>query len=232
MPWSKSCPIPAGSRATSSSVSTISASLSTSPTSPPKIYGKDRVEGVEITPIENGAVMYEKRFRIPCDTVLLSVGLVPENELSRNAGVEINPATNGPWVDSTLMTSVPGIFACGNVLHVHDLVDFVAEESRRAGAFTADWLAGKRPRKELRVKTGANVRYVNPARIDPERDNKLYMRSMVVKNGAALEVKVDGRVVKSVKKPHVQPSEMLSVSLGPQDFAQAGMDAQVEISIV
>ena len=197
-----------------------------------EIYGKDRVEGVEVTPIENGALMFGKSFKIPCDTVLLSVGLVPENELSRNAGVEINPATNGPWVDSTLMTSVPGIFACGNVLHVHDLVDFVAEESRRAGSFAADWLSGKRPRKELRIKTGPNVRYVNPARVDPERENKLYMRSMVVKNGAVLEVKVDGRVVKSVKKPHVQPSEMLTLSLGPQDFAQAGMDAQVEISIV
>jgi len=197
-----------------------------------EIYGQDRVEGVEVTPIENGALMFDKSFKIPCDTVLLSVGLVPENELSKNAGVELNPATNGPWVDSTLMTSVPGIFACGNVLHVHDLVDFVAEESRRAGSFAADWLSGKRPRKELRIKTGPNVRYVNPARVDPERENKLYMRSMVVKNGAVLEVKVDGRVVKSVKKPHVQPSEMLTVSLGPQDFAQAGMDAQVEISIV
>jgi len=197
-----------------------------------EIYGKDRVEGVEVTPIENGALMFDKSFKIPCDTVLLSVGLVPENELSKNAGVELNPATNGPWVDSTLMTSVPGIFACGNVLHVHDLVDFVAEESRRAGSFAADWLSGKRPRKELRIKTGPNVRYVNPARVDPERENKLYMRSMVVKNGAVLEVKVDGRVVKSVKKPHVQPSEMLTLSLGPQDFAQAGMDAQVEISIV
>lgn len=197
-----------------------------------EIYGQDRVEGVEVTPIENGALMFDKSFKIPCDTVLLSVGLVPENELSKNAGVELNPATNGPWVDSTLMTSVPGIFACGNVLHVHDLVDFVAEESCRAGSFAADWLSGKRPRKELRIKTGPNVRYVNPARVDPERKNKLYMRSMVVKNGAVLEVKVDGRVVKSVKKPHVQPSEMLTVSLGPQDFAQAGMDAQVEISIV
>ena len=197
-----------------------------------EIYGKDRVEGVEVTPIENGALMFDKSFKIPCDTVLLSVGLVPENELSRNAGVEINPSTNGPWVDSTLMTSVPGVFACGNVLHVHDLVDFVAEESRRAGSFAADWLSGKRPRRELRIKTGPNVRYVNPARADPERENKLYLRSMVVKNGALLEVKVDGRVVKSVKKPHVQPSEMLTLSLGPQEFAQAGMDAQVEISIV
>jgi thioredoxin reductase len=197
-----------------------------------QIYGKDRVEGVEVTPIENGALMFDKSFKIPCDTVLLSVGLVPENELSRKTGVEINPATNGPWVDSTLMTSVPGIFACGNVLHVHDLVDFVAEESRRAGAFAADWLSGRRPKKELRVRTGPNVRYVAPGRVDPERENKLYLRSLVVKNDASLEVRVDGRVVKSARKPHVQPSEMLAVTLMPQDLAGAGMDALVEISIV
>ncbi len=195
------------------------------------IIGKDRVEAVEVTPIENGAVMFDKSFRIPCDTVLLSVGLVPENELSRKAGVEINPTTNGPWVDSTLMTSVPGIFACGNVLHVHDLVDFVAEESRRAGSFAAAWLAGARPHRELRIKTGPNLRYVNPSRVDPSRENKLYMRSLVVKNAATLEVKIDGRLVKSVRKAHVQPSEMLTLSLGPADFAEAGMDAQVEISI-
>lgn len=196
------------------------------------IIGKDRVEGVEVTPIENGAVMFDKSFRIPCDTVLLSVGLVPENELSRKAGIEINPTTNGPWVDSSLMTNVPGIFACGNVLHVHDLVDFVAEESRRAGSFAAAWLSGQHPRRELRIKTGPNLRYVNPARVDPSRENKLYMRSLVVKNAATLEVKIDGRLVKSVKKPHVQPSEMLTLNLEPADFAEAGMDAQVEISIV
>ncbi|MCE5255281.1 MAG: NAD(P)/FAD-dependent oxidoreductase [Spirochaetaceae bacterium] len=196
------------------------------------IYGVDRVEGVEVTPIENGAMVYGKSFQIPCDTLLLSVGLIPENELSKKAGIELNPATNGPWVDSSLMTSVPGIFACGNVLHVHDLVDFVVEESRRTGSFAADWLSGKRPQKELRVKTGANVRYVNPARVNPDRDNKLYMRSLVVKNDAVLEVKVDNRIVRSIKKQHIQPSEMLSLSLGPQELGGSGIDASVVISIL
>lgn len=196
------------------------------------IRGKDRVESVEITPIENGALMYEKTKTIPCDTVLLSVGLVPENELSRQAGVELNPTTGGPWVDSRLMTSVPGIFACGNVLHVHDLVDYVAEESRRAGACVAEWLSGEAPRREMRVKTGPNVRYVAPSRVDPERRNRIYLRSLVVKNNAVLEVKLDGRVLRSAKKPHVQPSEMLTVDLGPEDFSQAGMDASLEVSIL
>jgi hypothetical protein len=196
-----------------------------------EIYGKDRVEGVEVTPIENGALMFGKSFKIPCDTVLLSVGLVPENELSRNAGVEINPATNGPWVDSRLMTSVPGIFACGNVLHVHDLVDFVVDEARSAGGFAADWLSGSGPARELRLKTGPNVRYLVPGRVDPDRDNKLYFRSLVVKNDAVLEVKVDGKIVRSQKKAHIQPSEMLSLSLGPKDFVGIGQDSTVEVSL-
>jgi pyruvate/2-oxoglutarate dehydrogenase complex dihydrolipoamide dehydrogenase (E3) component len=179
------------------------------------VYGRDRVEGIEVTPIEDGALMTEKNFRIPCDTVLLSVGLVPENELSKEAGVELNPMTGGPVVDSTLMTNLPGVFACGNVLHVHDLVDYVVEEARRAGGHAADWIEGRKPRGELRVKVGANLRYAAPGRLDPERGNKLYMRSLIVKNDAVLEARLDNAVVRSVKKAHVQPSEMLSLVLGP-----------------
>ena len=196
------------------------------------IYGKDRVEGIEVTPIESGALMHEKAFKIACDTVLLSVGLVPENELSRNAGIEIQPTTNGPWVDSMLMTNLPGVFACGNVLHVHDLVDYVVEEARRAGANAAAWLSGYRPSREIRIKTGSNIRYVLPARLNPERENRLYMRSLVVKNDARLEVRLDGNVVRSRKLAHVQPSEMLSLTLGPEDVAAAGRDSVVEIALV
>lgn len=197
-----------------------------------KIYGDFRVEGIEAAPIENGALMLQKAFKIACDTVLLSVGLVPENELSRKAGVEINPMTNGAWVDSYLMTSVPGIFACGNVLHVHDLVDYVVEEAGRAGRFAADWLDGKRPHNEIRVKSGANVRYVAPSRVEPGRENKLYLRSMVVKNDAALEIRLDGELVRSIKKPHIQPSEMLSLTLGPDELARAAPESTLEIALV
>jgi NADPH-dependent 2,4-dienoyl-CoA reductase/sulfur reductase-like enzyme len=206
------------------------------------IYGSGRVEGVEVAPIENGAVVFDKSFRIPCDTVLLSVGLVPENELSRKLGIEINPMTNGPWVDSTLMTSVPGVFACGNVLHVHDLVDYVVEEARRAGAFAADWLAGRRSRMEIRVKPGANVRYTTPSRLDPTRENKIYLRTLIVKNDAVLEVKLNNKVVRTQKKNHIQPSEMISFTLGPAELesltspaaaqaASAAQDSVLEISI-
>ena len=197
------------------------------------IFGRDRVEGIEVAPIENGALMTEKAFKIPCDTVLLSVGLVPENELSRMAGVSINPMTNGPWADSFLMTSVSGVFACGNVLHVHDLVDYVVEEARRAGRFAAAWLGGERPKRELRVKAGPNVRYVAPSRVEPGRDNKLYLRTMIVRNDAVLEARIDGKVLCSIKKNHVQPSEMITLSLGAAELgAIAGTpDATVEISI-
>jgi pyruvate/2-oxoglutarate dehydrogenase complex dihydrolipoamide dehydrogenase (E3) component len=198
-----------------------------------EIYGRDRVEGIEVAPIENGAIMTEKAFRIPSDTVLLSVGLVPENELSRMAGVAINSMTNGPWADSTLMTNLPGVFACGNVLHVHDLVDYVVEEARRAGRFAAAWLDGARPLREVRVKAGPNVRYVAPSRVEAGRDNKIYLRTMIVKNDALLEVKLDGKVLLSVKKNHIQPSEMISLSLGKAELAPVSElpDAAVEISI-
>ncbi|HNP93465.1 MAG TPA: FAD-dependent oxidoreductase [Rectinema sp.] len=196
------------------------------------IYGKDRVEGIEIAPIEAGALMSEKAFRIACDTVLLSVGLVPENELSRDAGIEIHPATNGPWVDSMLMTTMPGVFACGNVLHVHDLVDYVVEEARRAGANAAAWLSGYRAEREIRVKTGSNIRYIMPMRVNPERENRLYMRALVVKNDARLDVRLDGTEVKSRKLAHVQPSEMLSLTLKPEDLAAARRDSTLEIALV
>ena len=195
------------------------------------IFGNDRVEGVEITPMENGVPVPEKSFRIDCDTVLLSVGLVPENELSRAAGVEINGATGGPLVDSSLMTTVDGIFACGNVLHVHDLVDWVSFESRTAGHYAAEWLKGERPTSQIRVKAGSNVRYVNPVRVNPLRENHVSLRSLVVKNDAVLELHLDNRVIRTIRKNHVQPSEMITVNVGPKDFPGAGADSVLEFSI-
>jgi pyruvate/2-oxoglutarate dehydrogenase complex dihydrolipoamide dehydrogenase (E3) component len=198
------------------------------------IFGNDRVEGVEVTPMEQGVLIPEKRFRIDCDTVLLSVGLVPENELSKAAGVELNSATGGPVVDSSLMTSVEGVFACGNVLHVHDLVDWVAGESRQAGRYAAEWLMGKRPQVQIRVKAGANVRYVSPGKLNPGGDNRIYLRSLMVRNDAALELRHNNRVFKTIKKGHIQPSEMISLNLGPQDLEnlKINVDSVIEFAIV
>jgi NADH dehydrogenase FAD-containing subunit len=168
--------------------------------------------------MENGILVPEKKFRIDCDTVLLSVGLIPENELSREAGVELNATTGGPQVDSSLMTNVEGVFACGNALHVHDLVDWVAEEARRAGIQAAAWLKGMRPAAQVRLKAGPNVRYVNPGKLNPQGENKLFLRSMIVKNDAVLELKLDNQVFKTIRQSHVQPSEMINVTINPKDM--------------
>jgi NADH dehydrogenase FAD-containing subunit len=180
----------------------------------------------------DGMMDLSKRFQIDCDTVLLSVGLVPENELSKAAGVELNRVTNGPIVDSMLMTTDPGVFACGNVLHVHDLVDWVVEEARRAGNFAARYLRGERPSAQIAVKAGSNLRYVNPGKLDIQRDNKVYMRSLIVKNGATLELRSGSRVIKSIKKGHVQPSEMIDITLGPKDLAGLEPNSSVEFRII
>jgi NADPH-dependent 2,4-dienoyl-CoA reductase/sulfur reductase-like enzyme len=196
------------------------------------IFGNDRVEGIEVTPMENGVLLSEKAFRIDCDTVLLSVGLLPENELSKDAGVNLNAATNGPLVDSSLMTNVDGVFACGNVLHVHDLADWVVEESRRAGSYAVEYLRGDKTKQQMKVKAGSNVRYVNPGKLNQMRENKIYLRSMIVKNDAVLELKIDNHVIKSIKKSHVQPSEMINVTINPKELEGFDLESIVEFSIM
>lgn len=198
-----------------------------------RIIGRKRVEGVEIAPIENGALATEKAFVIPCDTVLMSVGLVPENELSKESGIRLDSVTGGPELNSMLMTKADGVFACGNVVHVHDLVDYVVEEARRAGAFAAGWLEGERPGFELRVKAGANIRYISPGSLDVERENRLYFRSLVVKNNAVLELRLGGELIKTIKAGHVQPSEMIKLDLESEELARARQmtDPVLEVSL-
>jgi NADPH-dependent 2,4-dienoyl-CoA reductase/sulfur reductase-like enzyme len=188
-----------------------------------RISGRDRVESVEVAPLVEGRADLARGFRLECDTVLLSVGLIPENELSRAAGVPINGDTGGPTVDANLMTGVEGIFACGNVLHVHDLVDFVSEESRRCGERVAAFLRGGAGERAAaasagqKVRAGANVRYVVPNAWQPGRENVLFFRPMVVKNDALMEVSIDGTVLRTRKLPHVQPSEMIRLALRPEE---------------
>jgi len=175
-----------------------------------RIEGRDRVEAVRVAPLSpGGEAMSEREFRIPCDTVLLSVGLIPENELSRAAGVPINEGTGGPWVDADYMTGARGIFACGNVLHVHDLVDFVTEEARLCAAQASRFLAGSPAEPALRVAAGANVRSIVPNACVPGRQTVFTLRSLVVKNDARLIVRVGGQEVRSRRLSHVQPSEMI-----------------------
>ena len=124
------------------------------------IQGKERVEGVTLARVENGKPVPGTEEHYPCDTLLLSCGLIPENELSRSAGVTINPVTNGPAVNESLETSIPGVFAAGNVLHVHDLVDYVSEEAAAAGVHAARYiLQGQSPAgREIPIRCESGVR--------------------------------------------------------------------------
>jgi len=198
-----------------------------------KIYGKDRIEKVDITPLKEGKFDYQNTFSIECDTLLLSVGLIPENELSKKVGVIINPQYNGPAVDSTMMTNVDGIFACGNVVHVHDLVDYVTEESRRTGKFVVDYLNNIRPEREITVKAGANIRYIVPQRLNPDSKNKFYFRPLINKNNVKIVINIDNYPLKIINKPHVQPSEMISIELDKEIFnnIEIKKESTVEFSI-
>lgn len=159
---------------------------------------------------------------IPCDTLLLSVGLIPENELSREAGIELSPITKGAVVDDTCMTSVPGIFACGNVLHVHDVVDFVSREAERAGFNAAEYVQGTRKESsnEITVKTGFGVRYAVPQKIKTGKNVQVYFRVFSPMPTRDVEIVSDsGKVLKKFRPLALRPSEMHSVKLGDVDMS-------------
>ncbi|MBN2736886.1 MAG: FAD-dependent oxidoreductase [Spirochaetales bacterium] len=199
-----------------------------------RIYGHDRVEKVDITPLVDGAPQDEDTFSIECDTILLSVGLIPENELSCKIGVEINQDTKGPYVHSNYMTNVKGVFACGNVLHVHDIVDFVTEEARRCAVNVVDYLRRKILPTEFRIQPGANVIYLVPNHYVPGEEINLYLRTFIVKNNAQLIVETSDKVVLEKKLLHVRPSEMIKVRIGEKDLARLSADEfkDLKVSIV
>ncbi|HNT89183.1 MAG TPA: FAD-dependent oxidoreductase [Candidatus Hydrogenedentes bacterium] len=183
-----------------------------------RIVGRDRVEAVEITPLEAGRPDPDKTFRLDCDTILLSVGLIPENELSKAAGVQLDADTGGPRVDARLMTSIDGVFACGNVLHVHDLVDWASAEATRCGDYVVAYLRdGVSARPQGRVLPGANVKYVVPHRYLPDAENQFSLRALIVKDIGTITVKRDGKLVKRRTLRHIRPAEMIHVKVRPAD---------------
>lgn len=182
-----------------------------------KIHGKRRLEGVTIAEVdsERRPVKETERF-VECDTLLLSVGLIPENELTREANIQIDNITSGPIVDESMQTIVKGIFACGNVVHVHDLVDYVTFESRIAGRSAAKFVKGELSSNDKSFKTrGTNgIRYVVPHRIDPlnvDDSVNFFMRVDNVYKNVYLTVKNNGQIVTKVRKSIVTPGEMESV---------------------
>lgn len=183
-----------------------------------KIEGDNRVTGVRIAPVdENKKPILEKEEFVECDTVLFSVGLIPENELTRKAGIKMNSVTNGPEVNQYMQTSVSGIFACGNVVHVNDLVDNVSAESEKAGKYAALYALGKLPetKKEVSLKTGNNVRYLCPHKIDLTQNKEvtLYFRVLSPKNNVKLVAKCDNEIVASKKEFRVNPGEMNNITI-------------------
>lgn len=183
------------------------------------IRGKERLEGVTLAAVdERGRPIPGTEEDYPCDTLLLSVGLIPENELSRPLGVEINPVTSGPVVNESLETSVEGVFACGNVLHVHDLVDFVSEEAAAAGRSAARYVRGEKTGNAWKValKAEEGVRYTVPGVISPERMEETQVvrfRVGKVYKNCFIGVYLDGERVIHRKRPVMAPGEMEEIKL-------------------
>ncbi len=199
-----------------------------------QVHGHDRVTGVTIANVDKymlpipGTEEY-----IPCDTLLLSVGLIPENELSRQIGLEMDPVTRGPKVNQMRETSQPGVFACGNVLQVHDLVDFVTQESQIAGKGAAQYLAGKETSQSVPLQGINGVRYTVPQHIDlNEKDDvKVYFRVANVYRNKRIVVTCGDKELYNRKKIKLAPGEMESVPIKAKDIAEMKPDDKIVVSI-
>lgn len=182
-----------------------------------RIHGSKRLEGVTIANVDkNRKPILETQRYIPCDTLLLSVGLIPENEISMSAGVQMDSVTKGPVVNESMETSIPGVFASGNVVHVHDLVDFVTQESRLSGIGAARYLKGELKCEGHKFKTcGQNgIRYVVPQIINADNVTdsvNFFMRSGSVYKNVYIEVKDGEKVLMKLKRNIVTPGEMENV---------------------
>ncbi len=188
-----------------------------------EIHGRERLEGVTIAAVDSARKPIDStREYIPCDTLLLSVGLIPENELSKKANVDLNCITGGAVVDQDRQTSVAGIFACGNVLHVHDLVDFVSEEAEIAGRSAAEYILGKeRESCCIPITTDGKIRYTVPQQITKDKDVTVYFRVADVYKNAVIRVTDGNETVFTKKRLRVAPGEMESVTLTPAMFSKA-----------
>lgn len=187
-----------------------------------RIAGSRRVEGVYVAQVdENKKPIPKTEEYIACDTLLLSVGLLPENELTRQAEIEISPVTNGPAVNQYMQTSVPSVFACGNVVHVNDLVDNVTTESLQAGKYAALYAMGQieGEGREVESVTGNNVRYLCPQRLREEKGAKanLFFRVLAPELDVRIEARCQDRVIASKKERRVNPGEMCSIQIPLDD---------------
>lgn len=201
-----------------------------------EIHGKDRVEGVTVAKVdENRNILESTKRYIPCDTLLLSVGLIPENELTKSAGIEMDRVTGGAVVDENRETETSGIFACGNVLQVHDLVDYVSDEAEIAGRGAAIFvLRGKRCGQTIKTKAGSGVRYVLPQRINADEEGEVALFLRVVKPFSKVKYTVSSgdRVLMTAVRPKAAPGEMEKLILKPEKFKSAAHEITVSLEAI
>ena len=190
------------------------------------IHGKERLTGVTIAKVdENRRPIPETQEYIPCDTLLLSCGLIPENELTKGAGIILDRVTGGATVDGERETEMDGVFACGNVLHVHDLVDYVSEEAVIAGKAAADYIAGTREKnRAISIKTDGKIRYTVPQRITAEKDTVVYFRVSDTFHEKKIVLRGGDKVILEKKKIKLAPGEMESVTLSKDMIASLSDD--------
>lgn len=201
-----------------------------------EVHGKGRLEGVTIAQVDERRNPIEETKRyIPCDTLLLSVGLIPENELTKAAGIPMDPITSGAIVDENCQTQAPGIFACGNVLQVHDLVDYVSDEAERAGLGAANFVKnGEKEADYVPTKPGFGVRYVLPQRVNKNADGdvSLFLRVTQPFNKVKFTVKAGDTVLTASKRLKAAPGEMEKLTIKQELLANITGEITVSLEEV
>ena len=203
------------------------------------IKGKERVEGITLAEVDSkGKPILGTEEEYSCDTLLLSVGLIPENEISKGMGVDMNPVTSGPKVNESLETNIPGVFACGNVLHVHDLVDYVSEEATAAGRHAAEYVKNGGDKsddgKEISITATGGVRYTVPSTINTaQMDDTVTVRFRVgaVYKNCYIAVYLDDKQLQHRKRPVMAPGEMEQVVLQKKQLIETDNPCTITIKI-
>jgi len=196
-----------------------------------EIHGTDRIVGVTLAQIgPRGGVLHKTKRYVACDTLMLSVGLIPENELAKKAGVALSPITGGPVVDENFQTSLPGIFSAGNALQVHDLVDYVSLEAEIAGHSAAMYAdAGKLPPSSIKVQPGKGIRYVLPQEISGAESVYFSMRAQAPDRDRYVVFRRGGQVIRRLKQTVLAPSSMMRIRLRADRLQKGQGDLTVEV---
>jgi NADPH-dependent 2,4-dienoyl-CoA reductase/sulfur reductase-like enzyme len=201
-----------------------------------KIFGRKRIEAVEVCRVDQSLKpIPESREIVECDTLILSVGLIPENDILSGTNISMNKVTGGPFIDNRFMTEVPGIFSCGNCLHVHDLVDYVTDESERAGENAAEYVLYGQKEKEssgIPVLCGDNVRYTVPSHLSKDGKGALTLMFRVTKpmKNCTITVASDGILLLSLKRSRCTPGESVRITL-PEDRVKTVLEKKTPITV-